>query len=55
MFSGAVCNNAQIVGGHLLGQPTEGAILVAAIKASIFVTITCLEHCSELKDNNLMI
>ncbi|KAK4291732.1 hypothetical protein Pmani_035458 [Petrolisthes manimaculis] len=34
--SGAVCNNAQIVGGNLLGQPTEGAILAAAIKHGIY-------------------
>ncbi|XP_071541009.1 calcium-transporting ATPase type 2C member 1 isoform X4 [Panulirus ornatus] len=30
--TGAVCNNAQIVGSQLLGQPTEGAILAAAAK-----------------------
>lgn len=34
-FSGAVCNNAEIVGDQLLGQPTEGAILAAAIKVSM--------------------
>ncbi|XP_042226858.1 calcium-transporting ATPase type 2C member 1-like isoform X2 [Homarus americanus] len=34
--TGAVCNNAQIVGGQLLGQPTEGAILAAALKHGIF-------------------
>lgn len=37
LFSvGAVCNNAQIVGGQLLGQPTDGAILAAAIKVRNF-------------------
>ncbi|KAG0719190.1 Calcium-transporting ATPase type 2C member 1 [Chionoecetes opilio] len=34
--TGAVCNNAQIVGGQLLGQPTDGAILAAAIKHGIY-------------------
>ncbi|XP_045617379.2 calcium-transporting ATPase type 2C member 1 isoform X1 [Procambarus clarkii] len=34
--TGAVCNNAQIIGGQLLGQPTEGAILAAAIKHRIY-------------------
>ena len=33
-MAGAVCNNAQIVGGQLLGQPTDGAILAAAIKVT---------------------
>ena len=27
-----LCNNAQVVAGQLLGQPTEGALLVAALK-----------------------
>ncbi|XP_047736122.1 calcium-transporting ATPase type 2C member 2-like, partial [Hyalella azteca] len=27
-----LCNNAQLVAGQLLGQPTEGALLVAALK-----------------------
>lgn len=34
--TGAVCNNAQIIGGQLLGQPTEGAILAAAIKHGVY-------------------
>lgn len=38
VIAGAVCNNAQIVGGNLLGQPTEGAILAAAIKVSVLLT-----------------
>ena len=29
---GTVCNNAQIVGGVLRGQPTEGALLACAMK-----------------------
>ena len=29
---GCVCNNAAIVDGHLRGQPTEGALLAAAMK-----------------------
>ncbi|XP_037802204.1 calcium-transporting ATPase type 2C member 1-like isoform X3 [Penaeus monodon] len=34
--TGAVCNNAEIVGDQLLGQPTEGAILAAAIKHGVY-------------------
>ncbi|XP_068210237.1 calcium-transporting ATPase type 2C member 1 isoform X1 [Palaemon carinicauda] len=34
--TGTVCNNAVIVGDQLQGQPTEGAILVAARKHGIY-------------------
>uniref|UniRef100_A0A6A7G0R4 Calcium-transporting ATPase n=2 Tax=Hirondellea gigas TaxID=1518452 RepID=A0A6A7G0R4_9CRUS len=34
--TGMVCNNAQVVGGQLMGQPTEGALLVAAWKHGIY-------------------
>ncbi|XP_076036714.1 secretory pathway calcium atpase isoform X2 [Oratosquilla oratoria] len=34
--TGAVCNNAQIVAGELLGQPTEGALLAAAGKHGLY-------------------
>ncbi|KAG1714071.1 Calcium-transporting ATPase type 2C member 1 [Nymphon striatum] len=34
--SGVLCNNAEIVGDQLRGQPTEGALLAAAHKASLF-------------------
>ena len=37
-MTGAVCNNAQVVGGYLLGQPTEGAIVVAAHKVRMIFT-----------------
>jgi len=30
--AGCVCNNAAIIDGHLRGQPTEGALLAAAMK-----------------------
>ena len=33
---GCVCNNADITGGQLRGQPTEGAIIVAAQKLDMF-------------------
>lgn len=33
---GCVCNNADIAGGQLRGQPTEGAIIVAAQKLDMF-------------------
>ena len=29
---GCVCNNAQIINGTVLGQPTEGALMVLALK-----------------------
>ena len=32
MLKGAVCNNAEIVNAQLRGQPTEGALLAAAMK-----------------------
>ncbi|KAL7636831.1 UNVERIFIED_CONTAM: hypothetical protein RMT77_012589 [Armadillidium vulgare] len=34
--AGAVCNNASIINGVLLGQPTEGAILAVASKHGIY-------------------
>ncbi|KAF2358893.1 P-type ATPase [Trinorchestia longiramus] len=34
--TGLLCNNAQLVAGQLLGQPTEGALLVAALKFGLF-------------------
>lgn len=33
---GCICNNADVTGGVLRGQPTEGAILVAARKVGLF-------------------
>ncbi|CAD5123240.1 DgyrCDS11598 [Dimorphilus gyrociliatus] len=33
---GVICNNAQIVDGELHGQPTEGAILAAAVKMDMY-------------------
>ena len=45
-FAGLVCNNAQIVAGQLLGQPTEGALLVAALKVSF------LHRIQKKKKNN---
>lgn len=35
---GAVCNNALIQDGSLLGQPTEGALLAVAMKAGLYAT-----------------
>lgn len=35
---GAVCNNALIQDETLLGQPTEGALLAAAMKAGLYAT-----------------
>ena len=32
---GVVCNNAQIVEGTLIGQPTEGALVVCAMKVTL--------------------
>ena len=37
---GAVCNNAHIVNGDLRGQPTEGALLAAAMKVRDWSLIT---------------
>lgn len=34
--AGAVCNNAVLNGDCLLGQPTEGALLAAAMKHGIY-------------------
>lgn len=34
---GCVCNNAQIINGTVLGQPTEGALMVLALKVKEFV------------------
>lgn len=36
---GAVCNNAEIVNGQLRGQPTEGALLVVAMKVNTIIFI----------------
>ncbi|XP_075161580.1 secretory pathway calcium atpase isoform X2 [Haematobia irritans] len=35
---GAVCNNAYIQNGTLLGQPTEGALIAAAMKNGMYAT-----------------
>ena len=34
---GCICNNATLSNGILIGQPTEGALLVLAMKVSIHV------------------
>ena len=33
---GVTCNNAQIVDGVRLGQPTEGALLTCAVKVILY-------------------
>uniref|UniRef100_T1KI74 P-type Ca(2+) transporter n=1 Tax=Tetranychus urticae TaxID=32264 RepID=T1KI74_TETUR len=33
---GCICNNADVIGGHLRGQPTEGSLIVAAQKLDMY-------------------
>lgn len=40
---GCVCNNAVINGESLLGQPTEGAILAAGMKVSLYHSLALME------------
>lgn len=35
--AGCLCNNAKINSGVLMGQPTEGALLVAAMKVRVLL------------------
>ena len=32
---GVVCNNAQVIEGSLVGQPTEGALMACAMKVNL--------------------
>lgn len=34
---GCVCNNAQVINGTVLGQPTEGALIVLGMKVNITI------------------
>lgn len=42
---GSVCNNAVISDGVLLGQPTEGALIAAAVKVGLIGLIKLVQPC----------
>ncbi|EDQ89391.1 uncharacterized protein MONBRDRAFT_32456 [Monosiga brevicollis MX1] len=48
LLAGMVCNNAQVDRGHLIGQPTEGALLVAAYKAGLQSRAANFERLEEI-------
>ncbi|KAH7727794.1 hypothetical protein AAVH_04838 [Aphelenchoides avenae] len=45
---GCVCNNAQITNGTVLGQPTEGALMVLAIKTQMDISKTYFRRLKEI-------
>lgn len=47
---GCVCNNTQIINGTVLGQPTEGALMVLALKVAIIVNLAIF-YCIRIIDS----
>jgi Ca2+-transporting ATPase len=45
---GCVCNNAQITNGAVLGQPTEGALTVLAMKTQLDISKNYFRRLKEM-------
>ncbi|CAD5210533.1 unnamed protein product [Bursaphelenchus xylophilus] len=45
---GCVCNNAQIINGTVLGQPTEGALVVLSMKTQLDIARTYFRRIKEI-------
>lgn len=49
---GCICNNADVIGGHLRGQPTEGSLIVAAQKLDMYGVRDKFHRVQELPFNS---
>uniref|UniRef100_A0A915DEQ0 Calcium-transporting ATPase n=1 Tax=Ditylenchus dipsaci TaxID=166011 RepID=A0A915DEQ0_9BILA len=49
---GCVCNNAQIINGTVLGQPTEGALMVLALKTQMDTFTSYYRRLKEIPFNS---
>lgn len=47
---GCICNNAVLSDGVLIGQPTEGALLVLGMKVCSFICLFLFLVCKYLND-----